>query len=349
MTDETIVAVYDTPAHADAAVRDLESINVPREAITRHSGSSTTGNPGSTEPPREKGFWASLFGGDPGPDEEVYNRSVAGGSSVVMVKVPDQHVQRVTDVLERHNPVDIDERAAGYGIGMGGTSTTTSTTSAAGMPADGTTMGGTTRGTSAPGLASSGGTGSGMTGTTGSGMADTRSGMSTTGASTSTTPRTGEEVLPLAEEELTVGKRLVNRGTTRIRRFVVETPVEEAVNLHSEHVSVERRPASGSANVANPEFTDRTVEFTETDEEAVVAKTAHVKEEVVINKEATDRTETVRDTVRREDVEITKDGSTTTGTTTTGTTTTGTTTPGGSTAGTDATTDRSVDPTRPRI
>jgi stress response protein YsnF len=33
-----------------------------------------------------------------------------------------------------------------------------------------------------------------------------------------------------------------------------------------------------------------------------------VKEEVVINKAATDRVETIRDTVRREDVEVTRDG-----------------------------------------
>ena len=128
----------------------------------------------------------------------------------------------------------------------------------------------------------------------------------------------GDEVLALSEEQLTVGKRLVNRGTTRIRRFVVETPVEEAVTLHSEQVSIERRPATAGTKVTNADFTDRTIEVTETDEEAVVAKTAHVKEEVVINKAATDRVETVRDTVRHEDVEITKDGASTT--TTTGTT-----------------------------
>ena len=125
----------------------------------------------------------------------------------------------------------------------------------------------------------------------------------------------GEEVLALSEEQLTVGKRLVNRGTTRIRRFVVETPVEEAVTLHSEQVSIERRPAAAGATVTNADFTDRTIEVTETDEEAVVAKTARVKEEVVINKAATDRVETVRDTVRREDVEITHDGKATTTTT----------------------------------
>jgi uncharacterized protein (TIGR02271 family) len=121
-------------------------------------------------------------------------------------------------------------------------------------------------------------------------------------------PRGDEEVIPLSEEQLTVGKRLVNLGTTRIRRFVVETPVEEAVTLHSEHVSVERRPVTAGSKVADANFTDRTVEVTETVEEAVVGKTARLKEEVVVNKAATDRVETVRDTVRREDVEITRDG-----------------------------------------
>ena len=45
----------------------------------------------------------------------------------------------------------------------------------------------------------------------------------------------------------------------------------------------------------------------ETGEEAVVAKTAKVVEEVVIARETTERTETVRDTVRKEEVEITGD------------------------------------------
>jgi len=36
----------------------------------------------------------------------------------------------------------------------------------------------------------------------------------------------------------------------------------------------------------------------------VVSKTAHVAEEVVVRKESTERTETVRDDVRREQVEV---------------------------------------------
>jgi uncharacterized protein (TIGR02271 family) len=77
--------------------------------------------------------------------------------------------------------------------------------------------------------------------------------------------------------------------------------------LRNETVSVERRPVTDARPVTNADFTDKVIEMTETDEEAVISKTARVKEEVVIRKDATERTETVRETVRREDVEITKE------------------------------------------
>jgi stress response protein YsnF len=42
----------------------------------------------------------------------------------------------------------------------------------------------------------------------------------------------------------------------------------------------------------------------DTAEEAVVAKDARVVEEVVVGKEASDRTETISDSVRRTDVDV---------------------------------------------
>jgi uncharacterized protein (TIGR02271 family) len=116
----------------------------------------------------------------------------------------------------------------------------------------------------------------------------------------------GEQVLPLSEEQLDVGKRTVDRGTTRIRRYVVERPVEENVTLRGERVTVERRqPIETTAAPGTGAFEERVVEVRETAEEPVVAKTARVAEEVVVGREATERTETVRDTVRREEVEVT--------------------------------------------
>ena len=89
-----------------------------------------------------------------------------------------------------------------------------------------------------------------------------------------------------------------------MRSYVVETPVEEQVALRQERVDVERRPVDRPVTEADRLFQERAVEATETTEEAVVSKEARVTEEVVVRKEAEERTETVRDTVRRTEVEV---------------------------------------------
>jgi len=114
----------------------------------------------------------------------------------------------------------------------------------------------------------------------------------------------GEEVLRLAEEQLEVGKRLVSEGTTRIRRFVVETPVEKQITLHEEHVRVIRRAIANPESMGNIDWADKTVEAKETAEEPFVTKSAHLTEEVVIQREGVDHVQTVRDKVRRQQVEV---------------------------------------------
>jgi hypothetical protein len=49
---------------------------------------------------------------------------------------------------------------------------------------------------------------------------------------------------------------------------------------------------------------DQTIEVTETVEEPVVSKQARVREEVVVGKKSSQRTETVRDTVRKTEVDV---------------------------------------------
>jgi uncharacterized protein (TIGR02271 family) len=118
----------------------------------------------------------------------------------------------------------------------------------------------------------------------------------------------GEQVNLVKEEELKIGKRMVDNGTTR-RRYVVETPVERNLTLRGERVTIEPRQPISGVGAQGGAFEERTVEVRETEEVPVVEKTARVVEEVAIRKEATERTETVRDTVRREEVEVTgKDG-----------------------------------------
>jgi uncharacterized protein (TIGR02271 family) len=116
--------------------------------------------------------------------------------------------------------------------------------------------------------------------------------------------------IPVVEEEIAVGKREVERGGVRVRTEVEERPVEEKVNLREEHVKVERRPVDRPASEADIQRAQQagTIDVREKAEQAVVQKNARVVEEVVVGKEATQRTETVRDTVRKTDVEVEETG-----------------------------------------
>jgi len=116
---------------------------------------------------------------------------------------------------------------------------------------------------------------------------------------------TGNVKIPVVEETLQVGTRQVRRGGVRLYTRVTERPVEETVRLRDETVHVERRPADRPATEADfAAAHERTVEVTETDEEPVVRRQARVVEEVVVSKDVQEQTETVRDTVRRTEVEV---------------------------------------------
>jgi uncharacterized protein (TIGR02271 family) len=120
----------------------------------------------------------------------------------------------------------------------------------------------------------------------------------------------GEVAIPVMEEELQVGKRQVERGGARVRSRVIERPVEEVVRLREERVRVERRPVNRPVTEADLRaFREGTIEVTERAEEPVVSKQARVIEEVVVGKDVGERTETVRDTVRRTEVDVEETGS----------------------------------------
>jgi uncharacterized protein (TIGR02271 family) len=118
-----------------------------------------------------------------------------------------------------------------------------------------------------------------------------------------------KKVIPSIEEELQVGKRAVQRGAVRVYSRVIDRPVEEQVRLREEHVRVERQPVDRPVSAADTaRLRDQTIEVTETAEEPVVSKRARVVEEVSIGKDATERTETVRDNVRRTEVKVERVG-----------------------------------------
>jgi uncharacterized protein (TIGR02271 family) len=202
-------------------------------------------------------------------DAHSYAKGIRRGGALVTVRASDTEVDRIVDILDDEGTVDFDERET--------------TWRSEGWTGAGATTASTT-----------------ATGTTG--LANRAS----------ATSDRADEVIPVAEEELHVGKREVNRGRVRLHSRVVERPVSEQVSLREEHVQVERRPVSGTTQagtLAGDPFQERTIEVEERGEEALVSKEARVVEEVVVRKEADQRTETISDTVRKTEVDVEDDRS----------------------------------------
>jgi uncharacterized protein (TIGR02271 family) len=289
---KTLVGLYDSLTDAERVVQDLVESGFSRSDI-RIAAPHVESRRGDTA---YVGEWISVNGegemidtltdlGVPTDEASSYAEGVRRGGALVILETSDDWADRGLEIMDRMQPVDIEDRVTlwrqeGW---TGHSATSASAASAASV---------------AP----------------------------TTGTPTTTTTTTHTEVrpgrnlndrrikddkdvaIPVVEEELSVGKREVQRGRIRIHTRVKEVPVEETVRLREETVRVERRPVDRPATAAELNATaEETIELTETAEEAVVSKRARVVEEVVVHKDVEERTETVRDTVRHTDVDIDRD------------------------------------------
>jgi len=354
--DNQIVAVYESRAQAEAARDALLGAGISQSAIEvldRTSGDGALGETRAEDRNQGEGFWGaikSLFA--PDDDYNAYHHALGRGHAMVLV-VPtgDMDRHRVIEILESSGPIDFDAkleewRQAGYDYS--GAPRATDQGRAEPKATSGGSGTGYQAGTSTSGAI---GAAAGMAGTGGRQVTDrvgvpetTGSRANLTGQRTGTTAQglTGnEETIKVVEERLRVGKREVAQGAVRVRSYVVERPVEEQVRLHEERITVDRRPVDRATTAGDAGlFQEKTIEARATAEEAVVQKEARVVEEVGIRKEAQDRTETVRDTVRETKVEVddqtkrTGATSKTSGTMGTGGTTTNAT-PGATTSGTN--------------
>jgi len=116
---------------------------------------------------------------------------------------------------------------------------------------------------------------------------------------------TSTAAIPVVQEQLKVGKREVQRGGVRVFSRVVETPVNESIGLREEHVNVQRRAVDEPISTTDATaFKEQSIEMRETAEEAVVEKSARVVEEVMVNKEVSQREQQIHDTVRHTEVEV---------------------------------------------
>ena len=94
---QTIVAVYDTAAHAELAVQDLLAAKVPASAIERHTQEGTyAGGAGGVPERKSGGFLSNLFGTGDHADASTYGDSLAKGGTVVTVSgIPDAEFESI--------------------------------------------------------------------------------------------------------------------------------------------------------------------------------------------------------------------------------------------------------------
>lgn len=296
---ERIVAMFETLERARTARDALRTDGIPdhdihilnRDAVAEDSTLEYERN--------DQGFWGalkSLF--VPEPEAPTYTEGLRRGHAMLAVDPPAGRSEQIIRLLEGFDPVDLEQNArewrtqgwtgaglAGHGeLGRSGTD----------RPAVEPGMAGPTMGQTAAGAA----VGPGAT-----------AGVGMRRAETDTPIAAGTEggAIPVVEEDLAVGKREVDRGRVRVRSYVTERPVEENVTLREERVNVERRPVDRPVGAGDDAFREREIEVSARGEEPVIRKDARVVEEVVVNKEADTRTETVRDNLRRTDVKVEDD------------------------------------------
>ena len=193
-------AYFETRAAADAAVNDLVAAGIVRDQISV----AGTGALGTTPTSGDRSFWEELK--DlflPAEDRYAYAEGLRRGGVVVSVRTEETDYERVLEILDRDGAVDLDKQEASWRE-EGWT----------GYPGEGAAAS-TAASVASPSVASQRALGA-------------VSSSETAGSPRMATAATGtEEVIPVYEEQLRVGKRDVSHGRVRIRSYVIETPVNE--------------------------------------------------------------------------------------------------------------------------
>jgi uncharacterized protein (TIGR02271 family) len=265
MTYETVVALFDSDANADAAVKALKAEGFADADISVFDDARLkAGRSAIAAGAREPGLWHRLFGRDIHKHEAaVYGQTIERGGVVVSVRVLESEVAHAIAILDLHHPVDVHDRAVTAGIAPA------AHIAAIEKKLDVVPLAAAQKVAVSPKLAAA-----------------------------------YDGVLRLAEEQLKVGKQLVETGRTRVRRFVTERDVSADVTLHEEHAELLRRAVTEPKYVGDIDWVDREIEVVETAEHALVNKTARVVEEVSLKKIGTDHVETIHDKIRRQQVQI---------------------------------------------
>jgi hypothetical protein len=179
-------AYFETRAAADTALSGLVAADIPREQISI----AGTGAADSTATPDNRTFWEELKDFFlPPEDRYAYAEGLRRGGVVVSVRSDNSDDMRVLEILDRDGAVDLDKQEA-----------TWREEGWSGYPGEDA------------GAAS-----------TAAGIASQRDLSAISSSETIASPRRGDaatetdEVVPVYEEQLRVGKRDVSQGRVRIR------------------------------------------------------------------------------------------------------------------------------------
>jgi uncharacterized protein (TIGR02271 family) len=341
----TLVAVFELRREAEQARDELLAGGFSRDEVQLSNADATgqtdsaTGRPTTqlAEEPHDEGigssikhFFKGIFGTDSSPHAQKYSDAVSRGHHVLVVHAADEpEIERAADIVERHGPVDIDEKAVEWAGGapvahpesmrMSGAGGMQQSAQASAQSASGSAQSASLMGhqgdrnlfqqQSLNDEVPRGATYQEPMGDSGilstSGASQQGASSSLQGSQQRDTSSNAGTAIPVVEERLKVGKREVQRGGVRVFSRVVATPVSESIGLREEHVNVERhkvdQPISTGDTTA---FKEQRIEMRETAEEPVVEKTARVVEEVVVGKQVTERQQEISDTVRHTEVQV---------------------------------------------
>lgn len=114
--------------------------------------------------------------------------------------------------------------------------------------------------------------------------------------------RAEDEALTRSEEELAVGKRDVEAGSVRLRKWVETEPVEAEVELRRETAEITREPVDEV--VSGVELGEQEIEVPLHEERPVVEKEAVAKERIRVEKDVETEQETISEELRKERVEV---------------------------------------------
>jgi uncharacterized protein (TIGR02271 family) len=120
------------------------------------------------------------------------------------------------------------------------------------------------------------------------------------------------DTMKLAREELVVGKREVDNGGVRLQKVIHTQDASQGVDLKREEFTIDRQPLNDQV-VDNANFSPREIRIDLTREEAVPATRSYLAETVRVRKQVETDKQMVSGTVRRENIEIAKNGGQTAG------------------------------------